>query len=157
MTVLKFNVNASLQEKYLVKTETRGHKVIVDEPIQLGGTDQGMNPVELILSALGSCQSIVVQTYAKQFGIEFDQLWVELEGELDLDGFLNKADVRPGYSSIVSTFHITTDAPKEKLDEFFRFVDAHCPVGDTIKNPVNVSSNYVVENPISQAISQNKK
>mgnify|MGYP001953215980 CR=1 FL=1 len=146
MNLQTFKVKASLKENYLVETETRGHKVMVDEPKNLGGTDKGMNPVELILSALGACQSIVVQTYAKQFGIDFQDFWVEITGELDLDGFFNKADVRPGFSNVHSTFHITTDSPNEKLDEFFKFVAAHCPVGDTIANPVNLSSAYVVEN-----------
>lgn len=86
-----------LKDNLLVEAETRGHKVIVDEPLDLGGTDRGMNPVELLLSALGACQSIVARTYAKKFDIDLQNFWVELEGDIDLDGFLGKSDVRPGF------------------------------------------------------------
>lgn len=148
MAIEKFNVKATWKEKLLIETEARGHKVIVDEPVSLGGTDQGSNPVELVLSALGACQAIVIQTYAKQFGINIEDLKIELEGELDTDGFLNKSDVRPGYSHIKSKFVISTDAPKEKLETFIQFVENHCPVGDTIKNPVHLTSKIVVEKPV---------
>lgn len=147
MAIEKFQVTTTLKEGYLVESETRGHKVVVDEPENLGGTDLGMNPVELILSALGACQSIVIQTYAKQFGIQLEDLTIELEGELDTDGFLNKSDVRPGYSNIHSTYRITTDDSEERLNEFIQFVEAHCPVGDTILNPVNLTSRIVVNAP----------
>jgi len=140
-TVLKDNV--------LVEVEARGHKVIVDEPLNLGGTDKGMNPVELLLSALGACQAIVARTYAKKFEIDLKQFWVELEGDIDLDGFLGKTDVRPGFQSISYTFHIETDAPKEKVEAYKEFIEAHCPVGDTIANSVPLSSaTVIVENAV---------
>src|SRR5690606_37433610 len=125
MAVETFKAKAVLKENVLVETEARGHKVIIDEPKSLGGTDKGMNPVELILSALGACQSIVARTYAKKFDINLDNFWVEAEGDLDTDGFLNKSDVRPGFSDIRYTFHIETDAPEEKVEAFKQFIEAH--------------------------------
>lgn len=138
-----------LKDNLLVEAETRGHKVIVDEPLDLGGTDRGMNPVELLLSALGACQSIVARTYAKKFDIDLQNFWVELEGDIDLDGFLGKSDVRPGFLSIRYTFHIETNATEEKIEAYKEFIESHCPVGDTIANPVQLSSaKVIVENAI---------
>lgn len=144
MAINTFKATATLKEKVLVETESRGHKVFVDEPAALGGTDTAMNPVELLLSALGSCQSIVARTYAEKFDINLKDFRVELEGDIDLDGFFDKSDVRPGYSDIRSTFYIDTDAPQEKVDQFVEFLEAHCPVGDTIQQPVKLSSNTVI-------------
>jgi len=136
--------NAHLQEKVLVEATARQHKVLVDEPAALGGDDTAMNPVELLLSALGACQSIVARTYAKQFDIDLKDFQVELEGDLDTDGFLGKADVRPGYSEIRATYHIDTDAPEEKVEEFIEFLEKHCPVGDTLEHGVNFASQFKV-------------
>lgn len=149
MAIHTFKATATLKEKVLVETESRGHKVMVDEPASLGGTDTAMNPVELLLSALGSCQSIVARTYAEKFDIDLKNFRVELEGDIDLDGFFDKGDVRPGYSEISSTFYIDTDAPKEKVEEFVTFLEEHCPVGDTIQNLVNLSSTTVIKITIS--------
>lgn len=148
MAVTTVNAKTILKENLLVETEARGHKVIVDEPENLGGTDQGMNPVELLLSSLGACQSIVAKTYAEKFGVDLQNFWVELDGDIDLDGFLGKSDVRPGFSDIRYTFHIETDASEEKVQSYKEFIEAHCPVGDTIANQVNsASTKVVIENP----------
>jgi len=103
-----------------------------------------MNPVEVVLSALGACQSIVARAYAGKFNVQLDDFWVEVEGELDTDGFLNKSDVRRGYSDIRYTFHIKTDAPQEQVEAFIEFLERTCPVGDTIANPVNLKLNGIV-------------
>jgi uncharacterized OsmC-like protein len=144
MTNTRYRASAHLQDGVQVKVKSRNFEIIIDEPESLGGTDTGMNPVELLLSALGACQAIVARVYAKKFNIKFDNLWIEVEGDLDTDGFLNKSDVRPGYSDIRYNIHIETDALKEKVDEFVAFIESKCPVGDTIANPVNLKLNEIV-------------
>jgi|SRR5690625_1651041 len=149
MAVQTIKANATLKDKVLVETEARGHKLTIDEPENLGGTDKGMNPVEVLLAGLGACQSIVARTYAEKFDIRLDAFSVELEGDIDLDGFFGKSDVRPGFSTIRYNYHIETDASEEKVNEFISFVEDHCPVGDTIANTVELKSGKVlITNPI---------
>ena len=108
-----------------------------------------MNPVEVLLASLGACQSIVARIYAPKFGVELQDFRVEVEGDIDLDGFANKSSVRPGYSDIRYTFHIQTPSPKEKVEEFVQFLESKCPVGDTIANPVNLKlQSIIIEKPI---------
>lgn len=47
-----------------------------------------MNPVEALLASLGACQSIVARVYASKFEVELEDFRVDVEGDLDLDGFL---------------------------------------------------------------------
>ena len=139
-----FRASAHLQEGVKVLARSRNFEFTIDEPKSLGGTDTGMNPVEVVLAALGACQAIVARVYAKKFKIQFDDLWVELEGDLDTDGFMNISDVRRGYSEIRYNIHIKTDASKEKVAEFVEFIEKTCPVGDTITNPVSVKLNEII-------------
>lgn len=139
-----FKATAHLQEGVRVKTTARNFELTIDEPKNLGGTDTGMNPVEALLGSLGACQSIVARVYAPKFGVKLDDFQVEVEGDLDLDGFFDRAPVRPGYSDIRYTFRIKTDSPKEKVDEFVRFLESKCPVGDTIANPVNLTLKSII-------------
>ncbi|NGP44502.1 OsmC family protein [Bacillaceae bacterium SIJ1] len=139
-----FKTTAHLQDGVQVKVKSRNFEITVDEPKNLGGTDTGMNPVELVLGALGACQAIVARIYAKKFQIEFSDFWIELEGDLDPDGFLLKADVRKGYTDIRYNIHIKTDAPKEKVEEFVAFIEQTCPVGDTLAQPVQLKVNQIV-------------
>lgn len=142
--VQTFKATAHLQEGVKVKATSRQFELTIDEPKSLGGTDTGMNPVEVLLASLGACQSIVGRVYAPKFGVKLDDFRVDVEGDLDLDGFFNRADVRPGYSDIRYTFYIKTDSPKEKVEEFVRFLESKCPVGDTIANPVNLKLSAIV-------------
>lgn len=118
----------------------REHQIIADEPAELDGTNTGANPVEILLGALGSCMSVVAQVYAEKFDIQFDELKIDLEGDLDLGGFLGTADVRPGFSDVRFKYVIETDAPQEKVRAWLEHVQTHCPVGDTIANAVNTAS-----------------
>jgi uncharacterized OsmC-like protein len=142
-----FKSTAHLQDGMKVIAKARNFELTIDEPESLGGTDTGMNPVEVLLAALGACQSIVARAYAQKFDIQFDDFWVEVEGDLDTDGFMNLSDVRPGYSEIRYNIHISTNAPREKVDEFIAFVEKTCPVGDTIENHVNMKLNQIVLEP----------
>jgi uncharacterized OsmC-like protein len=59
-----------------------------DEPPILAGQDQGANPVEHLLHALASCVTTGIVAHAAVKGIHIEELESELEGDLDLNGFL---------------------------------------------------------------------
>ena len=122
-----------------VETDARGFKFILDEPADLGGTDTGMNPVEGLLCTLGACQSIVCAAFCKLKKFEFEEVHVELEGDLDPDGFLGKnPEVRNGFQEIRYTIHFKTNASQEECEAFADFVESRCPVGDCLANGVKL-------------------
>lgn len=128
-----------------VESESRGFKVIMDEPENLGGTDTGMNPVEALLCALGSCQCIVAAAFAKAKGIEFEDLWLDVEGDLNPAGFLKGLpDVRRGFEEIRFTLHIKTSSDEEKVYDFAEFIQDRCPVEDNLMNTTPVVASPVV-------------
>lgn len=118
----------------------RGFKVIMDEPKDEGGTDTAMHPVESLLCALGGCMAIVASAFAPLAGVKLKGFWVEIEGDLDPDGFLGKnPDVRKGLQDIRYKMHIESDSPQEKIDRLYKLIEDRCPVKDTLRG-VPVSS-----------------
>ncbi len=128
----------------VVRAKSRQFEITIDEPKGLGGTDTGMNPVELVLCAFGACQAIVARVYAPQFDLDLRDFRVELEGDVDINGFLNKADVRCGFSEIRYNIHIKSDASEKKIQEFVAFIGQKCPVGDTIGEGVQLILNKII-------------
>jgi putative redox protein len=57
----------------------RGHVVVADEPVELGGTDAGPNPYDLLLGALGSCTAMTILLYARRKQWPVEHVRVELD------------------------------------------------------------------------------
>jgi uncharacterized OsmC-like protein len=111
-----------------------------DEPPVLLGKNQAPNAVEAALHALASCLGVGFVYNAAAQGIEVRSLEFDLEGDLDLHGFLGLSpDVRAGYQEVRVTYRVDCDAPPEKVDELCAYVQRTSPVLDIFRNPVRVS------------------
>ncbi len=134
-----FQVKAFSKEKgFKVDVEARQHKLVVDEPKELGGTDKGANPIEYLLAALASCLSIALRFHANKKKIQIDEIEVETKGLLDLRGFMGMEGVKPGLQWVEVDLKIKSPEPEEKIKELVEFVEAHCPVADTLRSQTEV-------------------
>ena len=151
--IVKYHSTSELKDGFKSNVQLRQHKLVVDEPKAIGGTDEGASPVELILAALATCQEISYKAYAVALGIPLTSVSVKLTGELDLKGFLGiNKDTRPGFQSIYGTVELVSDAPQEKLNELKKIVDAHCPVLDILTNKVPVEVTFEQDKQIKKIV-----
>ena len=108
-----------------------------DEPPILAGEDEGANPVEHLLHALASCVTTSMVAHAAVRGIHVEEVESELEGDIDLRGFLGLSDDVPkGYTDIRVKFKVKAD-PKDlaRLEELIEY----SPVFNTLTHGVPVS------------------
>jgi putative redox protein len=61
--------------------QTRQHIYHADEPLEDGGTDEMVTPMEMLLGSLGSCIAITMRLYAerKQWALESVEIELEVE------------------------------------------------------------------------------
>ena len=128
-----------------VECQSRNFTIIIDEPEDAGGADTGMSPVEAQLCALGACQSIVAAAFAQANDFTFEKFYVEIEGDLDPDGFMGLADVPKGFQEIRFAMHFKTDEPQEKCEAFAQFIQNTCPIGETLQKGVKLVCTDVIK------------
>jgi putative redox protein len=63
------------------QNEMGRHRLVVDEPLSVGGRDEGPTPYDLLVAALGACTSITLQLYAKQKGWPLEAVEIRLRHE----------------------------------------------------------------------------
>jgi uncharacterized OsmC-like protein len=120
------------QENSHLKTFT----LDADEPEILAGEDNGANPVEHLLNALSACLTTTLIYHAAIRDIKIDELESELEGDIDLRGFLGLSkDVRKGYENISVNFKVKTD---EKNIEKLKALSKLSPVFDVASHGTKV-------------------
>ncbi len=111
-----------------------------DEPPILLGKNAGPNAVESVLQALASCLMVGFSYNAAAQGINVRSIELDLNGEIDLHGFLGLSDkIRPGYEGINLVYKTDCDAPPEKVAEIWAHVQKTSPVLDILTNPVPVT------------------
>lgn len=142
MADLKFRAKAHSENPTKTVVETRGFKIVIDEPESLGGTNAGANPVEYLLAALAGCINVVAHVVAKEMDFEIRDLQIELEGDLNPARFMGKSYAeRAGYKEIRVNIKVDSDADAETLSKWLDAVEDRCPVSDTLSNgtPVKIS------------------
>ncbi|HEQ97764.1 MAG TPA: OsmC family peroxiredoxin [candidate division Zixibacteria bacterium] len=122
------------------KSRSREFVMDGDEPPVLLGSNKAPNAVESVLHALASCLAVGFSYNAAAQGINVKNLEFDLEGKMDLHGFLGLSDqVRPGYKDINLKYRVDCDAPPEKVEELWAHVKKTSPVLDMLSNPVPVT------------------
>jgi uncharacterized OsmC-like protein len=59
----------------------RGHRMICDQPVDNGGSDEGMSPPEFLLASLGTCAAYYATQYLKTRGLPAGDLKVRVSAE----------------------------------------------------------------------------
>lgn len=133
------------QSEATIPREGGGHTVTMDEPKTLGGSDTGPNMVEVVLAAYGCCLSTGYVAQAGLRGINLEGVDIELEGDLDLQGFFGLSDkVPPGYSEVRAKVNLKAPGTSpEQLKELHDAVLATSPVGNIISAAVKVKTDLV--------------
>jgi uncharacterized OsmC-like protein len=139
MAVEKFEAVVESVAGLKVSCKSRGFEFILDEQKSLCGTNE-----EALLNSLGACKVIVAKSFARLHKMKINSIRIELEGELDTDGFMGKnPEAKIGFSKIITNFYIDADNTDEEIAAYVDFINRTCPVADSLENAPEMVSNII--------------
>ncbi|OBX23899.1 MULTISPECIES: OsmC family protein [Bizionia] len=140
MSDLIFKVQGESASPAKFIATTRNFKLVIDEPEDLGGTDENANPVEYILAGLAGCVNVVGHLVAKELGFTINTLKIEVEGNINPNKLFGRSnDERAGFKEISLKLIPETEASIETLVAWLKIVQERCPVKDNLLNATPVS------------------
>jgi len=141
---IKIRAKAHSENPTKTVVEAGRFKIIVDEPKNQGGTDDGPTPVDYLLAGLAGCINVVGHVIAKEMGFELRGMDIQLEGDLNPARFMGKSkEQRAGYKEIRVKITPDSDADEATLEKWLGIVEDRCPVSDTLVNPTPVKISLV--------------
>ncbi len=118
------------------------HEIIADEP-EPYGKDEGLNPYDFILMALGSCIVTTLRMYADRKEMDLEEVEVRLTQEKihaedcrdckSKEGFVQKINVSVKFKGNLS------EQQKGRLFE----IAEKCPVHKTLVNEIKIKTNLL--------------
>ncbi len=121
----------------------RGHHFIVDSPPPLGGPNEEINPIDVLLSALATCGTFVCETAAAEMDIPLESVSVTAAGDFDPRGVCGEPiDPRVQGFRVRLALVGPTQAQTEALAKAFQ---TRCPVYTTLSRAAPIELEVVTE------------
>jgi putative redox protein len=119
------------------QVDVRQHQLIVDEPTDHGGDDDGPSPQELLAASLASCTAITIEMYAKRKGWDLGPVEVRCEYQPAERGCPTRFRLN---------FRLPGNCTPEQIEKL-RVIAAKCPVHRTLDGEVSFEDHIEVVTP----------
>ena len=130
---------------YRVEIGASGHSLVSDEPLEVGGTDEGPTPYDLVLAALGACTAMTLRMYADRKKWPLEGVVVRLHHARSHAEDDKHCEDRPArLDEIERTLEISgplTHEQRVKLAE----IAERCPVHRTLDAGVRITTRLSAE------------
>ena len=125
-------ISAYTEQGYKTELFVKGHHMVADEPLKLGGTDLGATPTGYLAAALASCTTITLRMYANRKKWSVDSIQADIFVEQEK----NKNEVKTQFRRELKLSGDLTEEQKESLRE----IAGRCPVHRTLEGEVHVET-----------------
>lgn len=115
-------------ERFTNEVEVGDHTLLADEPPDVGGSNRGPRPTELLAASLAACTAITVEMYAERKGREVGDLEVEA-------GF--ESPERGATTRIAVTLRLPRGLSGEQAERL-RVIAGKCPVHRILAGTVEI-------------------
>ena len=134
--------------RYQCEVTAGPHRILVDEPVAVGGDGTGLDPYELLSASLGACTTITLRMYADRKNISVDRITTTVrhhKGHADDCAACDETQAARVdiFERSITLEGALDDAQRARLME----IADKCPVHRTLHSPIVVRTR-LTENPV---------
>lgn len=121
----------------------KGHHFIVDSPLTLGGPNEEINPIDLMLSSLATHGTFVIERAAREYTLPLKNVSMMVSGSFDPRGVAGET-IDPGIQSI--RVRLMLDGVTQEQAAIL--VDAYrsrCPVYATLAKATRIDLEVIAD------------
>jgi uncharacterized OsmC-like protein len=115
-TIVTYRAKANCPTHARTEIPVRDLNVVIDEPIERGGTNLGPTPTETAMTALIACTNVIGHKCAHRLGTDLGEITIDANCKFDRRGVLMEEEIDVPFPDITLTVNCTTDATQEALD-----------------------------------------
>lgn len=131
-------ITADLTTGFAVELRAGDHVWRADEPAELGGTDTGPNPYELLISAVAACTCITISMYCQRKGWALESVSAKYElDKVHADDCADCDGDAKGYVDRVRSEIFIEGEFDEQQRERLAGIAQRCPVHKTLDHGVS--------------------
>ncbi|MEL6516239.1 MAG: OsmC family protein [Pseudomonadota bacterium] len=133
-TTLKIKLSGKATSHARSEVHVRDVVGVIDEPIERGGTNEGLSPTETTFSALMGCTNVIGNKCADKLGVDIGHLSFDMEVDFDRRGVLMMEELDVPFPAIRMTVTADGSATQEELDRVGAETDKYCPIAKLFSN-----------------------
>ena len=137
-----FRTLAHQETKTKSYARSRDVDMIIDEPIERGGTNEGPMPVEMVFAGLAGCTHVISNKLATANDVVIDDMEIDIVTTMDSHGTRLIKPIDVPFPKVVINITASMTGHPENISEIVTKLKSHCAVSMMLRQ----SGSEVIEN-----------
>lgn len=143
--VHKATIINNFEDGLFCNIDAGGHKLVADEPEDLGGHDKGPDPYLYLATALGTCTAMTLNMYATRKKWPVEQIKVNMIHKKIKAEDCEDCETEKGFVDIFERhIKVTGDLDREQQERMLEIANK-CPVHRTLMGELKIRSKLVCQ------------
>lgn len=139
---MKIEINRLNDGYWMEAINEGGNKMHMDASPDIGGTDHGFRPMQLLLTALGGCSAIDLISILKKQKQELEDITITVTGDREKD------TVPSLFREVHVHFSLYGNLEVDKVKKAVSLaVEKYCSVAKTLEKTATVTHSFEIVNP----------
>ena len=132
-TVVTYRATAACPTHARTEIPVRDLDVVIDEPLERGGTNLGPTPTEAAMTALIACTNVIGHKNAHKLGVDLGTISIDANCKFDRRGVLLEEEIDVPFPEVTLTVNCDSPASQEDLIRVGQETSKYCAIANYLR------------------------